>query len=188
ELRELLPSVLNGVDVSSAAGLQELRESLQERVGGVFVLEGHERPRAPAVFEGRCSPPTNAGRVVTLELYGELFLHPDLVLPEVPEVILVQESFSEPEMKVRKPDLVRVIGKPHAPRLRNAVTLATDNELVQVIAFPAHHNLEDIVQIGNGAIAADQKAPPDERTDFPPPDMELVDFGMGCRWAHARRV
>jgi hypothetical protein len=54
-----------------------------------------------------------------------------------------------------------------------------------MIAFPAHGNLDRIVEICNSAVAADENPPPDERTDFPQPDMELVDFGMECRWAHA---
>jgi hypothetical protein len=65
--------------------------------------------------------------------------------------------------------------------------LATDDELVQMIAFPAHGHLDRVVEIGNGAVAADENPPPDERTDFPQLDMELIDFGMGCRWAHALR-
>jgi hypothetical protein len=31
-------------------------------------------------------------------------------------------------------------------------------------------------------------AEPDERTDFSQPDMKLVDFGRGGRWAHDQRV
>ena len=40
------------------------------------------------------------------------------------------------------------------------------NELVQVIAFPAHGNLERIMQVGNGVVAANQEAPPDHGTDL----------------------
>jgi hypothetical protein len=125
---------------------------------------------------------------VTLELYGELFLHPDLMLPEVPEVILVQESLTESEVQVAELDLRRVIRKPHPTRLRDAITLSPDHELMEMVAFPAHGDLESIMQVGNGAVTADEKTPPDERTDLPQPDVQLVHFGRRGRWTHDPRV
>jgi hypothetical protein len=59
---------------------------------------------------------------------------------------------------------------------------------MEMVAFPAHGDLEGIMQVGNGTIAAHEKASPDERTDLSQPDMELVDFGRRCRWTHDLRV
>jgi hypothetical protein len=53
--------------------------------------------------------------------------------------------WAESEAQVGEPDLSRVIRKPQPPRLRDTVALATDDKVVQVIAFPAHGHLEYIL-------------------------------------------
>jgi hypothetical protein len=54
---------------------------------------------------------------------GELFCDANLMLPQVPEVILVQESLVESVAQVGEPDLGRVIRKPHPTGLRDAIML-----------------------------------------------------------------
>jgi hypothetical protein len=110
------------------------------------------------------------------------------MLPQVPKVVLVQESLAGSEAQVGEPDLGRVIRKPHTPRLRDTVSLATDDKLVQVITFPAHGNLERIMPVGNGTVAADEESPPDHGTDLAQPDVELVDVGKRCDCPHALRA
>ena len=63
-----------------------------------------------------------------------------------------------------------------------------DDKLVQVIAFPAHGNLEGVMEVRNGAVTADQEVPPDHRTDLAQPDVELIDCGRRGNFAYAWRV
>jgi hypothetical protein len=151
-------------------------------------LERREGPGAPAIFRGCCTLATNADGVPALRLHRQLLFDANLMLPQVPKVILVQESLAESEAQVGEPDLRRVIRKPQTTGLRDAITLPPDDELMEMLAFPAHGDLEGIMQVGNGAIAADEKTPPDARTDLSQPDVELVDFGKRGRWTHAWRV
>lgn len=112
----------------------------------------------------------------------------DLLLPQVPKVILVQESLAEPQAQVGKVYRGWVIQKPHAPRLWNAVALPPHHELVEMVAFSAHGNPARVVEVSNRAVAADDEAPPDHRADLAQPDVELVNFGRGGHFAHAQRV
>jgi hypothetical protein len=133
----------------------------------MFVLERHEGPWTATVFCRSRPLLANAARVAVLRLYRELFLNTDVVLPQVPKIILIEESLAEPKAKVGEANLGWIMGKPHTTRLRDAVVSPPDDELGEMVAFPAHHNLEDIVQVGNGAVAADQEAPPNRWTDLP---------------------
>ncbi len=57
----------------------------------------------------------------------------------------------------------------------NAVSLAMDDELMEMFVTPAHGNLDEIVQISNFAITPYQKPSPDHRADVLKDDFELVD-------------
>jgi hypothetical protein len=96
--------------------------------------------------------------------------------------------WAESEAQVGEPDLSRVLRKPQPPRLRDSIALATDDKLVQVIAFPAHGHLEYIMWVGNDAVAADEEPPPDHGTALAPPDVEWIDFGRRGGWTHVLRV
>src|SRR6478752_2481168 len=40
---------------------------------------------------------------------------------------------------------------------------------------PAEGDLDDVMELGNGALAADQDSPPDHGADLAAPDVELID-------------
>jgi hypothetical protein len=89
----------------------------------------------------------------------------ELVLPAVPKIIVVEETFTQPEAKVCKAHLMRVVTEADASDLGNAVLFPVDAELVEVGIGPAHRHLEDMVQIGDGAVTTDEQTTPDHRAD-----------------------
>jgi len=46
-------------------------------------------------------------------------------------------------------------------------TLAANNELMEMVAFPTHDDLEDRVQVRNRAIASHEEASPNSWSDLP---------------------
>ena len=57
-------------------------------------------------------------------------------------------------------------------------------ELVQVEVSPSHDYLYRIMQVSNGAIAANQQSPPDGWADFPKPKPKLVDKHFSAVTCH----
>jgi hypothetical protein len=55
---------------------------------------------------------------------------------------------------------------------------------MQVGVIPAHGDLQGMMKIGDGAVAAHQNPAPDQRCDLTQPDVELIDFNDGGRLAH----
>jgi len=70
----------------------------------------------------------------------------------------------------------RIIRKPDTAYLGDAILFAVHHKTVQVEIFPAYGDLEDVVEIGDAAVAAHEDAPPDGGADFKQQDVELVDF------------
>jgi hypothetical protein len=71
----------------------------------------------------------------------------------------------------------QVISKPlttYARYARHPIPLALDTELVEMGVGPPHGDLEDVVQIGNGTVTADEQAPPDHRADAQEDHFEVV--------------
>ena len=54
-----------------------------------------------------------------------------------------------------------------------------DAEAVEVEVGPSKADLQDKVQVGQGTIGADEKAPPEHRVNVPDPGVEEVSFGLG---------
>src|SRR5438270_5021897 len=50
---------------------------------------------------------------------------------------------------------------------------------MQVAVGPSKADLQDKVQVGQGAVGPDEKAPPEHRVNVPDPGMEEVSFGLG---------
>ena len=68
-------------------------------------------------------------------------------------------------------------GEPVAAR--HGVVLLADAEAVEVEVGPSKADLQDNVQVGQGAVGADEKTPPEHRVDVPDPGVEEVSFGLG---------
>ena len=56
-----------------------------------------------------------------------------------------------------------------------AILSSVDNKAVEVVALPAHHDLEDAVECVERRVARDKKSPPDHGADGAEMDLELVD-------------
>ena len=50
---------------------------------------------------------------------------------------------------------------------------------MQMGVIPAHGDLQGIMEVGDGAVAAHQEPAPDQRRDLAQPDVELIDFYNG---------
>jgi hypothetical protein len=50
---------------------------------------------------------------------------------------------------------------------------------MEVEVGPSKADLQDKVQVGQGAVGPDDKAPPEHRVDVSNPDVEKVSFGLG---------
>jgi hypothetical protein len=73
---------------------------------------------------------------------------------------------------------VRIVAKADATDAAATVVFATDAKAMQVGVIPAHGDLQGIMEIGDGAITADQQPAPDQRCDLTQPDVQLIDFIM----------
>ena len=63
----------------------------------------------------------------------------------------------------------------------DAVLTTLDDETVQVLVGPAQHSLASGVEIGDGTVAANEQAAPDQRADAAQDDAQLVHHRFGVR-------
>ena len=52
-------------------------------------------------------------------------------------------------------------------------------KLMKVVIRPSHGNLDDVMQIGDGGVAADQQSAPDHRANVLQHHFELINDGVG---------
>ncbi len=69
-----------------------------------------------------------------------------------------------------------------------SVEIATKGELVQMLICPSKRNLKRVMKLGNGAVAAHEKAAPDLEADLPYPDPQLIHLHRLLCAAHARSL
>jgi len=62
---------------------------------------------------------------------------------------------------------------------RHGVVFLTDAEAVEVEVGPIEADLQNGVQVGQGAVGSDEKAPPEHRVNVPDPDVDEISFGLG---------
>ncbi len=83
------------------------------------------------------------------------------MLPRIAQVILVEEPFVEAELEVGESDLARILGKRNSTDSADAIVASVDAEAVELGVGPAEGDLEDMMEGGQRAVAADQEPPPD---------------------------
>src|SRR5271165_1155991 len=111
---------------------------------------------ASHILRWACSCPFDAAGILDLRLWFQDFLKEDLMLPGVPEVILV----NEPDLPSRLGDLADrnplLVSFFHLPFpifvIEGSVVFPPDNELVQMAILPAHDHLKDFVKFPQRAI------------------------------------
>src|SRR5262249_55120418 len=80
-------------------------------------------------------------------------------------------------------ELPLVLALHHPVRVRLAVLLPADLEGVQVVALPAHADLDDVAQPGQRAVL-DLHPSPHRGPDVPQGDLQLVDLAGSFRHRH----
>jgi hypothetical protein len=135
-------------------------QQLPADAGGRVVLAPlQERPVAATIFGWGGATATDAARIGAPRRQRQDLLDPEVVLPAVDEVVLVPEALADAE-----PELA----EPHAARVgiaRVAVLAPLDDEAMQVLIAPAEGRLHGGMEVGDGAVAADQQPAPDQRAD-----------------------
>ncbi len=69
-----------------------------------------------------------------------------------------------------------------------AEILAEDVESVEMFVAPLEAGLNYPVELSPGGVASDQEPPPDERTDVPQDDAQLINIWVGPLRFHEQRV
>ncbi len=105
---------------------------------------------------------------------GHRALEADLVLPQVAKVVFVAETRVLTKAEIRQADLGRVISKGDPAEVGEAIVLAMDDKAVEVRIAPVEDDLQAVMEIGDGAVTANEQASSNHRADFPQPDVELV--------------
>ncbi|MDR6859916.1 hypothetical protein J2W96_006256 [Variovorax guangxiensis] len=136
---------------------------------------GHERVRAAAIFQRRCTPARDADRVFPPGVDGQGRLDAQIVNPHIAEVVLVNESLKAPQLQLTDQSLVSVGIEERAALLVGSIFAAGDLKAVQVHVLPTESDLEDVVQLGDACIDPHQQPAPDQRTDAPQHCAQLQD-------------
>ena len=89
--------------------------------------------------------------------------------PAVDEIVFIDEALADAQPEISQPHPARfdaAIG---------AVVAPLDHEAVEVLITPAQSHLQGGMQVGDGAVAADEEPAPDQRADPAQDDPQLVD-------------
>jgi len=141
-------------------------ERLQQRPTGVALgNQFHISPRTAAILGRTIAIAGGADGIPLARIERENPFKPDIVLPKVAHVVLVDEPLALAQLEIGKDDLVRIVGEGDPADAVDAVGLAVNAEPMQVQVFPTHRDLQHGVQLGDRAIAGHEETPPDHRGD-----------------------
>jgi hypothetical protein len=129
EASELLLVILQVILVLK----QELRKPRQDFPLRMVVLQLHERPGATTVFKGSTPFARSTHGIRLCRIKRKNLFEANVVLPPIPQIILIQKGLLEAEVKITKSDLARIIVEDHATNSPNPIGLSPDEELVQVL-------------------------------------------------------
>ncbi len=98
-----------------------------------------------------------AHRVPSSRLPRPDLLDPDVVLPAVGEVVLIQEALADTQIQIGQSHLARIAAAtvPILPPL--------DDEAMEVLVAPVQGCLQGGMQLGDGVVTADEEAAPASR-------------------------
>src|SRR3954464_15506441 len=103
--------------------------------------------RTATVLGRTVSGASNANRVSLAGIEREHSFEADVMLPEVPHVVVVLEAFARPQLEIGELDLEWIVSEDHAARAVIAVLFAIDAKPMQVQVLPAHGDLDDGMQL-----------------------------------------
>src|SRR5579872_5291487 len=151
----------------------------------MLISQRHERPGATAILKRGSTFPRQTDGVTLCWIQGKSLLQANLVLPAISQVIFINPAFFAAEMEVTESHLMRIVAEAYAAGLPDPIRLAPNEKLVQMFISPAKGNLERVMELGNGVVAAHQEATPYLGTDFADPDTQLIDLHRLLCAAHA---
>jgi hypothetical protein len=99
------------------------------------------------------------------------------VLPAITEVVLVQEALSDAQSEINQLHSVRIVAKADAAKVADAVLTTVNDESIEMLVSPTQGQLQCGVQSGDGCIATNEQAPPDQGADATQDDAQLVHAG-----------
>jgi hypothetical protein len=147
----------------------------QRRPGAALVYQAAVARWAAAVFGRTGTRPSDTDGIACLRIVWSHAFEPDVMLPQVTQVVLVQETLTGPESEAGEADLRWIIGEEQTAEAGDPVGAALDTKAMRVEILPAHRRLHDGVQVGDGGVAADQHPPPNQGADAAQADLELID-------------
>src|ERR1035437_7854281 len=96
------------------------------------------------------------------------------MLPDIVEVVLVEEALAKPEPEVGQMDLLGIVAEPNASFVLPPEIFAMNMKLMEVGIAPAHGDLNRVVEISDAVVTAQQQAPPHHRANDAQHHFELV--------------
>jgi hypothetical protein len=129
--------------------------------------------------------PSYAEGILLRGIEGENLFQTNLMLPPVSQIIFINPRFLPAEVEVPQPDLVRIVVEAHSSGSADPVRFPANEELVQMLIRPAERNLQRVMQLGNGAVAAHEQTTPNLGTDVAYPDTQLIHLHDLICAAHA---
>src|SRR6266508_1810222 len=132
---------------------------------GEMLKQGEKRLRATTIFEWRCTRAARTDRIGLRRIERQNLLKADLMSPEIAEVIFVGKTLVRAEVKTGETHLLGIIREGDPADVGNTVGFAVDDEAVDVRVGPAKSALDDLVEIGDPGVAANQDAAPDQWAD-----------------------
>ena len=157
-LVELIDAVLIVVPLTGER-LEDVQQPPGDVASRVVLAPLQERPGPATVFGRGGATATDAAWIDAPRRQRQDLLDPDVVLPVVGEVVLVQEALADAQPES---------SQPHAARVDVAVVSVLaplDHEAMEVLAAPAQRDLQGGMQVGDRAVAADEQPAPDQRAD-----------------------
>jgi hypothetical protein len=124
---------------------------------------------------------SQADRIDTPRHWEQDRFKPDVAGPVSAKVVHIPESLAAMEAQIAQQDTACLC--PTA-----AILSAMDLEAVQMLVAPEKHNLEDVVKMCQGGIAAREETAPDEGADPSENNTQLVDAGRCTGLAHGQSV
>lgn len=138
----------------------------------------HERgvsPRTAAVLWRTVTPASRADGIRGSGIIRQDPIETNVVLPEVPHVVLIDKPLARSELEVGQPNLKWIVVKEYPARAIDTILLAMNAKSMQVQVFPSHRYLNNGMQGGNTCVTGDQQSPPDQRRTITERHLELID-------------
>src|SRR2546427_10172048 len=124
---------------------------------------------------------TGTDGIEALGIKGQRRFKAHVALPLGIIIVDVPETLVPLEAEATQHDMARIGAVA-------AIILAKNVETMQVFVAPIEDDLEYEVELGQGGVTSDQESTPDERTDAPQDDAQLIDVRVCLVLFHAQSV